>query len=60
MKSAWQLAATQTFNLGWDQMILLEGVNGASRLVYRDAALNVQSAKTPADLITGPHLSISD
>jgi hypothetical protein len=40
MKPAWQLAATQTFNLGWDQMILFEGDHGAaSQLFYRDVAL---------------------
>jgi len=29
MNPAWQLSATQTFNLGWDQMILLERQCGA-------------------------------
>ena len=35
MKSAWQLTATQTFNLGWDQMILLEGNTAQVKVIYR-------------------------
>lgn len=29
MRSAWQLAATQTIDLGWDQLILLEDRRGS-------------------------------
>jgi hypothetical protein len=44
MKPVWQLATTQTFNLGWDQMILLEGRPGTHvKLVYRDVCLTGES-----------------
>lgn len=36
MKSAWQVTATQTFNLGWDQMILLEGDSAQVKVIYRE------------------------
>jgi hypothetical protein len=29
MRSAWQLAASQTVDLGWDQLILLEDRRGS-------------------------------
>lgn len=29
MRSAWQLAATQTIDLGWDQLVLLEDRRGS-------------------------------
>ena len=35
MNSDWQLAATSTFDLGWDQMIVLAGEDGANaRLLH--------------------------
>jgi hypothetical protein len=36
MKPAWQVTSTQTFNLGWDQMILLEGDSAQVKVIYRD------------------------
>lgn len=52
MNATWELPATQTFNLGWDQVILLEGAGqtGAKLIFagmsYGDEHLRVDQAPT--------------
>jgi hypothetical protein len=52
MKPAWQIVTTETFNLGWDSMVLLGGREGTpAKLIYVDVALNDHSDRRDIEVL---------